>query len=383
MTSARLLLVARCTTALCSVALVLGALGCPGDPRDREKTHVLARVGDVEIKDTLLITALAQRGTARITDPAQRLAVATTVLDSAIEEELVLAAAAKSGITVRDDEIDRELRARTDGYPPGTFQRLLTAEQLTIAGLRDRVRRRLVQDALLRARLAEAPPITDDELRARFDATLKDKAVPEQVHARHILLKTSEEAAHVLAELRARKIGFEAAARNYSAAPDAEDGGDLGWFSRGDMPDAFDICFNLENNTISDPVGSSYGFHIFQVVDRRAERPESFDGARARLEEELLRERQTERYAKLVAELRAATPVTVNREVLEHVVAMLPAAPLEPSMVLPEDATARALDSHDSAIDPVPELPKAPRAPPPSSPSPPPATDTPAPEVTP
>ncbi len=353
-----------------ALVLVLGALACPGDPRDREKTHVLARVGDVEIKDTVLITALAQRGTARITDPTQRLAVAATLLDSAIEDELLLAAAAKSGIAVRDDEIDRELRARTDGYPPGTFQRLLTAEQLTIAGLRERVQRRLIQDAFLRARLAEEPPLTEAELQARFDATLKEKKVPEQVHARHILLKTSEEAAHVLAELRARKIGFEAAAHQYSAAPDAEDGGDLGWFARGDMPDAFDICFNLENNTISDPVGSSYGFHIFQVLDRRAERAETFDGARARLEEELLRERQTERYAKLVAELRAATTVTVNREVLEHVVAMLPTAPVEPSVVMPEDATARALDSHESAIDPVPELPKAPRLSPAPAPAP-------------
>ncbi|MCC7075129.1 MAG: peptidylprolyl isomerase [Deltaproteobacteria bacterium] len=378
---------------LLPLLLALGALGCPGDPRDREKTHVLARVGDVEIKDTLLITALAQRGTARIADPTQRLAVATTVLDSAIEEELVLAAAAKSGISVRDDEIDRELRARTDGYPPGTFQRLLTAEQLTIAGLRERVQRRLVQDAFLRVRLAEAPPITEDELRARFDATLKDKGVPEQVRARHILLKTSEEAAHVLAELRGRKIGFEAAAHQYSAAPDAEDGGDLGWFSRGDMPDAFDICFNLESNTVSDPVGSSYGFHIFQVVDRRNERPETFDGARARLEEELLRERQTERFAKLLAELRAATTVNVNREVLERVVAMLPEANAEPSVVVPEEATARALDSHESAIDPVPEVLRAPRPPPPppsadpASADPasadPPSAEPPAPEVAP
>ncbi|OGQ13217.1 MAG: hypothetical protein A2138_11420 [Deltaproteobacteria bacterium RBG_16_71_12] len=347
--------------ALALAFAVAGVLACPADPRDQEKTHVLARVGDVEIKDSTLLTALAQRGTARLTDPAQRMVVATTVLDAAIDEELLLLAAAKSGITVRDDEVGRELRARTDGYPPGTFQRLLNAEQLTIAGLRDKVRRRLVQDAFLRARLAEAQPLTEEDLRARFDATLKDKKVPAQVRARQILLKTSEEAVHVLAELRARKIGFEAAAQQYSAAPDAEDGGDLGWFSKGDMPDAFDICFNLENNTISDVVGSSYGFHIFQILDRKDERPETFEGARARLEEELTRERQSELYAKLLTELRAATTVSINREVLDRVVALLPTAPVEPSVVLPEDATARALDSHESAIDPVPELPKADR----------------------
>lgn len=352
----------RMTRTLALAVTVAGLLACPADPRDQEKTHVLARVGDVEIKDSTLITALAQRGTARITDGNQRMAVATTVLDAAVDEELLLLAAGKSGITVRDDEVDRELRARTDGYPPGTFQRLLNAEQLTIAGLRDKVKRRLLQDALLRARLAEAQPITEAELQARFEATLKDRKVPEQVHARQILLKTSEEAVHVLAELRARKLGFEAAAQQYSAAPDAEDGGDLGWFAKGDMPDAFDVCFNLENNTISDVVGSSYGFHIFQVLDRRDERPQTLEGARARLEEELTRERQTEQYAKLLVQLRAATPVIVNREVLERVVALLPTAPVEPSLVLPEDATARALDSHESAIDPVPELPKAERS---------------------
>ena len=338
------------------VAAVAVATACPADPRDKEKTHVLARVGDVEIKDATLITALAQRGTARIADQEQRLAVANTVLDEVIDQELLLAAATKSGISVRDDEVDRELRARSDGYPPGTFQRLLNAEQLTIAELRDQVRRRLVQDAFLRARLAEAEPISEAELQARFDATLKDKKVPEQVRARQILLKTSEEAVHVLTELRTRKISFEAAALQYSAAPDAEDGGDLGWFAKGDMPDAFDVCFNLEKNTISDVVASSYGFHIFQILDRREERPETFDGARARIEEELMRDRQTEQHAKLLTELRAATPVMVNREVLARVVTMLPAPPAEPTALAPEDATARALDSHESAIDPVPEV---------------------------
>ncbi|MCC7108988.1 MAG: peptidylprolyl isomerase [Deltaproteobacteria bacterium] len=351
--------------------LGVGSVACPADPRDQQKTHVLARVGDAEIKDAALLTALAQRGTARVADPAQRVAVARVVLDDLIDEELLLQAAAKSGIVVRDDEVDRELQARVDGYPPGTFQRLLNAEQLTLAELRAKVKRRLTQDAFLRARLAEATPITDAELQARFDATLKDKKVPEQVRARQILIKTSEEAVHVLDELRTRKIGFEAAAQKYSAAPDAQDGGDLGWFARGDMPDAFDVCFNLEKNTISDVVGSSYGFHIFQVLDHRDERPETLEGARARLEEELVRERQSEQLARLMGELRAATPAKINAEVFDRVLLLLPPAQAEPSTVMPEDATARALDSHASAIDPVPELQKAPRAAPPSAPAPP------------
>jgi peptidyl-prolyl cis-trans isomerase C/foldase protein PrsA len=344
------------------VAFVAALAACPADPRDSKKSQVVARVGTSEIMESELLAVLAQRGTARIADPVARSTVARAMLDEMITERLMLLAAEEAGITVRDDEVDRELRSRADDYPPGTFQRLLVAEQLTLTEFREKVRRRLVQEAYLRARLASEAGITEQEVRARFEQSAKDHPVGEQVRARQILVKTSEEATHILEQLRARKIGFEAAAQKYSTSPDAEQGGDLGWFSKGDMPDDFDVCFNLEKGTISDVVISDYGFHLFQIVDRREAHVETFESARDRIEQEILRERQDQAYEKLLVELRQQTPVTINDALVDRVVSLLPPPPATPSEQVRDDTGSRALDSLPSAIDPVPPVPGKERA---------------------
>lgn len=298
---------------------------CPADPRTAQRTEV-AQVGAAQIGADELMAVLAQRGTARLQDPAARLGAARAILDDMVQEHLLVAAAERAGVQVSDEDVDREVRRRAEGYPPGSFQRLLVAEQLTFADYRSKVRRRLVQDAWLRSQLGQPAPIDEGDLRARFDASSGGgrRKVGEQVRARQILVRTAEEAAHVLGQLRARALGFEAAAQRFSTSPDAASGGDLGWFGRGDMPEVFDVCFNLDNGTISDVVASDYGFHIFQVVDRRPAHEESFDEARPRLERELVRERQDVAYERLLAELRAQTPVVIHDEVLQSVVARLP-----------------------------------------------------------
>jgi parvulin-like peptidyl-prolyl isomerase len=338
---------------LACTALCVGT-ACPADPRDNTKSHVIALIGDEPLHESELVKALAQHGTARIADPAARATVARAILDEMVIEHLMLKAAERSGITVRDADVDREVRGRAEGYPAGTFQRLLAAEQLTLSQFTDKVRRRLVQDAFLRARLALAPAITEDEIKARFEAALKERKFQEQVRARQILVKTAEEALHILEQINAKKLTFEAAAQKFSTAPDADQGGDQGWFSRGELPDVFDICFNLEKGTISDVVISDYGFHLFQIVDRRDEHQEDLESAGDRIEREIVRERQDEAYQKLVLELRQQAKITIYDSAVDRVVALLPPAPITPAEV-PENA--RALDSLPSAIDPVPAVP--------------------------
>lgn len=341
------------------VAAILGACAaCPDDPRAAESTKVVARVGDVEIKEGQLLSALAQRGVPRIPDPSSRLVVAQTVVEGLVEEELLVAGARRAGIQVTDDDVEREIRARAEGYPTGMFPRVLVAEQLTIDDLRAKVRRRLLGDAFLHARLATLPPVPEEDVRAVYAAKVAGVVRPPAVRARQILLRTEEEAKHLLGELRAKKTTFEAAAQKFSAGPEAQDGGDLGWFAQGELPKVFDLCFLLQKDQISDVVSSEYGFHIFQVVETRAEGPEPFEAARARIEADLQRERRTKAVADVVAELRRTIPVVVNQDAVARVVARIPAPPAEPPAPEPVgEAGSRALDAHGS-VDPLKEAPK-------------------------
>lgn len=338
-------------------ASLLGALACPADPQAKKREPV-AIVGDVVIEERAVLGTLAQRGVARVADPAARADVVSEILHQLVDEELLLQAAKKASITVAEESIDREVRNRAEGYGTGSFQSVLTAEQLTLDAFRDGIRRRLMQDQFLRVKLAGLPPITEAEIQSRYDTTFAQTKRPPQVRARQVLLRTAEEAKHVLGEIQTRKITTEAAAQKYSVGLEADVGGDLGWFAQGEMPKVFDVCFLLEPGQVStDVIASDYGFHIFQVIDKRPERTEPLAAVRDQIAEDLLRERQSAEVENILAGLRKETKVDIKKDAVKRLVALLPKAPSTPSEVI-DEGNARALDSHDDGIDPIPPLPR-------------------------
>ncbi len=141
---------------------------------------------------------------------------------------------------------------------------------------------------------------TDDEVRAAYDRDLATRfTVKEQRRASHILFKVdpgapAETAAKVEAKasevLRRGRAGedFAALARTYSEDGSSKNGGDLGFFPRGQMVKPFeDSAFALPVGGISDLVRTPYGFHIIKVTDTRPGRTVPFDEARDSLREEI------------------------------------------------------------------------------------------------
>lgn len=91
-----------------------------------------------------------------------------------------------------------------------------------------------------------------------------------EVRASHILVKTRPEAVKIRKEIINGDISFEEAAEKYSLCPSSANGGDLGYFKRGQMVQPFsDVAFDLKVGQISDPVGTKFGWHLIKVVDKR------------------------------------------------------------------------------------------------------------------
>lgn len=91
-----------------------------------------------------------------------------------------------------------------------------------------------------------------------------------EVRASHILVKTRAEAVKIRKEIVNGDISFEDAAEKYSLCPSSVNGGDLGYFKRGQMVQPFsDVAFDLKVGQISDPVGTKFGWHLIKVVDKR------------------------------------------------------------------------------------------------------------------
>jgi len=116
----------------------------------------------------------------------------------------------------------------------------------------------------------------NDLLRNKLKPILEEKVptTAEQVHARHILVETEDEAKKVLERLNAGE-SFEALAKELSKDEgNKEQGGDLGWFGKGAMVAEFEaVAFSLEPGKLSDPVQTEFGWHVVQVIEKDANHP--------------------------------------------------------------------------------------------------------------
>ena len=126
--------------------------------------------------------------------------------------------------------------------------------------------------------------LTPGLLEQRYKEFLEQNPPRDEVRARHILLKTETDAKNVIGHLDAGK-DFADAAKEFSTGPSASNGGDLGYFKRGDMVKPFsDAAFALKAGGVTPaPVKTRFGWHVIKIEDRRTVKPPTFEEMRPRI----------------------------------------------------------------------------------------------------
>jgi peptidyl-prolyl cis-trans isomerase C len=142
--------------------------------------------------------------------------------------------------------------------------------------------------------------ITDKLLRERYKQAIAKFPEKEEVRARHILVKTEDEAKAIIKELEGG-ANFAKLASEKSTGPSKTRGGDLDYFGRGQMVPAFEnAAFALKKGEITKkPVFSQFGWHVIKVEDKRQSKPPTFEESRAQLNEQMSKEIATEVVKKL------------------------------------------------------------------------------------
>src|SRR6202011_3194524 len=161
-------------------------------------------------------------------------------------------------------------------------------------------RNRLLMDSLLASEGKAAT--TDEAMKKVYEDASKQITGEQEVHARHILVETEDEAKAVEDELK-KGADFAELAKKKSKDPGASDGGDLGFFTKDQMvPEFSTVAFSLEPGKISDPVKSQFGWHIIKVEEKRNRKAPDFDQVRAQIETYVTRKAQADYVAKLRAD---------------------------------------------------------------------------------
>jgi peptidyl-prolyl cis-trans isomerase C len=153
-------------------------------------------------------------------------------------------------------------------------------------------RNRVLMEALLQD--VGRAALSDEAMHKVYDDAVKQMPAEQEVHARHILVPTEDEAKAIEAELK-KGADFATLAKEKSKDPGAADGGDLGYFTKDQMvPEFAEVAFKLDKGQISDPVHTQFGWHIIKVEDKRTKPTPTFDQVKAQLQNYVMHRAQAE-----------------------------------------------------------------------------------------
>lgn len=230
-------------------------------PTNGGGVKLVAKVNGEEITLPEFERALA-RQQQEIIDAASSEALRNNTLDLLIEQHLIAQGAATQDITVSEQEVQSELQALLEqAGSQTTWEEWLAANLFSVEEY----------PAILRANLIFK------KVRDTLNADLEGNV--QQVHARHILLRTEAEARDVLSRLNAGE-DFAVLASAYSQDEMTRgQGGDLGWFTRDELftPELAQMAFSLQVGQIAGPVATDLGYHVVQPIEfaeRAVEPPE-------------------------------------------------------------------------------------------------------------
>lgn len=156
--------------------------------------------------------------------------------------------------------------------------------------------------------------ISDEDIKARFEKEISAVEPEQELRARHILVKTAEEANAIVAELDGG-ADFVELAKTKSTGPSGPQGGDLGFFGKGQMVPPFEAAaFELEPGAYTKtPVQTQFGFHVIKLEEKRDRPLPKFEDVQDQMRQVVLRER----YLETVKEARSVSDFEILDEELK------------------------------------------------------------------
>jgi peptidyl-prolyl cis-trans isomerase C len=310
----RLTLFATLVAALAFPALAENIIKPPSDG------DVVARVGDTAIyrrsvKDIVQgMLALEEKEP----DAKAVQQYAKDALESLVDLELLYQESQRRGVTVADAAVDDEIkRTKTHFQNAKAYEQALKAKGLTEVELRRDVHKTMAVNLLLERSVWKDVQIKPEEVRELYEHQRQEFQHPADVRASHILIRVPKDASAaqraqakakaeaLLAKLKAG-ADFAQLARESSEDPGSNGrGGDLGYFSKGDMQEDFEAqALALAPGQISGVVSTTYGFDIIKLTDRREAGIEPLEAVQERIRVVLVKGERQKRQAELTAQLR-------------------------------------------------------------------------------
>ena len=234
--------------------------------------------------------------TGKAPSPTELTDIKKKVLEHLINFELLYQESKKEGIQI-DEKVLNERYANWKKQIPSqeALNEFLKKLNLSETGFKDKFKMDLAVQQFIEKKFGQKALVSDQESKAFYDSHPDFFKIPEQVRASHILIKVDSKADAAQKAAARKKIediqkqlkngeDFSELAKKVSDCPSKDKGGDLGYFSRGQMVKPFeDVAFSLKPGEVSGIVETEFGFHIIKVTDKKPETILAYEQVKDRL----------------------------------------------------------------------------------------------------
>jgi len=239
------------------------------------------------------------------------------VLDGMITEKIIELRAKELGISVGASEVEDRISEIKKDYGED-FVSLLAQQNIRYDQWKEGLKKELLFQKLVAADVNAKIRVSDDEAEDYYNDKRNNYRVEARVKAAQIVVRDWDIAQEILGRLSAGE-DFTALAAKYSISPEAGRGGDLGYISRGEMPEPLDdTIFRLSINKISPVIQSPYGFHILKVSEIQQPRIKSFAEVKDDVIAEIRAQKEEAAYASWLNALKLAAVVKKENTVLRE-----------------------------------------------------------------
>jgi peptidyl-prolyl cis-trans isomerase C len=234
------------------------------------------------------------------------------VLDNLITIEVLYQESEKKGIKVDPKRVEQQFDMLVKRYPDKEkFKEFLAQWDISEEKIKKNIKRHTAIQDLIKTSVTDKIKVNNKEVKKFYDANPEKFKSPEEVKASHILIKLDPKKASDTEKATAKKKlvtvkdrlakgeDFGKLAKELSEGPSNKTGGDLGYFSRGQMVKPFEeAAFALKKGNVSDIVETQFGYHLIKVFDKKPAKMLTFKEVKDRLTDQL---KQQEAQQKAVA----------------------------------------------------------------------------------
>jgi len=309
--------------------------GCSSFKTPSEDAIATVNGAEITVRDftVKLRNALNLAATPVVLQDAGFEALKREALDDLIEEKVMLIQAERLRLRVTDEELKKRVEEIKKDYPGENFTQVFGGEKVDYKIWSEELRKRLLLEKLIDQEVNSKIAVTDDEAQEAYQANRSKYYSEESVHVAQIVVPTREKADGVLRRIQAGE-DFGKIAQEVSTGPEAAKGGDLGVFTRGVMPEAFDrVVFTLPEGKASQVVRSPYGFHVFKVIKKDKGRWIEFADVKDKIKLDLMKVKEEKEFRKWLDRLKAEAKIRIDQERLRQVKIEEP----RPAETRPED----------------------------------------------